>query len=341
MQSSAVNSSNDKETARSITFAEAVREALSQEMREDQDVFILGEDIGVYGGAFGVTRGMIEEFGPERIRNTPISEAAITGAAIGSALTGMKPVVELQFSDFITIAMDQLANQAAKLRYMYGGKGNVPMVLRTPSGSGTGAAAQHSQSLEAWVAHIPGLKVVQPSTASDAKGLLKAAIADPNPVIFYEHKLLYKTEGHVPEEAYTIPLGQADIKREGTDVTIVATAVMVHKALEAAEKLAEEGINVEVIDPRTLVPLDEQTIVDSVKKTGKVIVVHEAVKRGGYGGEIASMIAESEAFDYLDAPVRRLGALPVPVPYNPTLEKATVPQVDDIMQAARDSVHRR
>ncbi|WP_079474719.1 alpha-ketoacid dehydrogenase subunit beta [Marinococcus halophilus] len=341
MQSSAVNSSNNKETARSITFAEAVREALSQEMREDQDVFILGEDIGVYGGAFGVTRGMIEEFGPERIRNTPISEAAITGAAIGSALTGMKPVVELQFSDFITIAMDQLANQAAKLRYMYGGKGNVPMVLRTPSGSGTGAAAQHSQSLEAWVAHIPGLKVVQPSTASDAKGLLKAAITDPNPVIFYEHKLLYKTEEHVPEEAYTIPLGQADVKREGTDVTIVATAVMVHKALEAAEKLADEGIDVEVIDPRTLVPLDEQTIVDSVKKTGKVIVVHEAVKRGGYGGEIASMIAESEAFDYLDAPIRRLGALPVPVPYNPTLEKATVPQVDDIMQAARDSVHRR
>ncbi|SDW44865.1 pyruvate dehydrogenase E1 component beta subunit [Marinococcus luteus] len=341
MQSSAVNSSNNKETTRSITFAEAVREALSQEMREDQDVFILGEDIGVYGGAFGVTRGMIEEFGPERIRNTPISEAAITGAAIGSALTGMKPVVELQFSDFITIAMDQLANQAAKLRYMYGGKGNVPMVLRTPSGSGTGAAAQHSQSLEAWVAHVPGLKVVQPSTASDAKGLLKAAIADPNPVIFYEHKLLYKTEEHVPEAAYTIPLGEADVKREGTDVTIVATAVMVHKALEAAEKLAEEGIDVEVIDPRTLVPLDEQTIVDSVKKTGKVIVVHEAVKRGGYGGEIASMIAESEAFDYLDAPVRRLGALPIPVPYNPALERAMVPQVDDIMQVARDSVHRR
>lgn len=341
MQSSAVNSSNNKETTRSITFAEAVREALSQEMREDEDVFILGEDIGVYGGAFGVTRGMIEEFGPERVRNTPISEAAITGAAIGSALTGMKPVVELQFSDFITIAMDQLANQAAKLRYMYGGKGNVPMVLRTPSGSGTGAAAQHSQSLEAWVAHVPGLKVVQPSTASDAKGLLKAAIADPNPVIFYEHKLLYKTEEHVPEEAYTIPLGEADVKREGTDVTIVATAVMVHKALEAAEKLAEEGIDVEVIDPRTLVPLDEQTIVDSVKKTGRVIVVHEAVKRGGYGGEIASMIAESEAFDYLDAPIRRLGALPIPVPYNPALEKAMVPQVDDIMQAARDSVHRR
>jgi pyruvate dehydrogenase E1 component beta subunit len=341
MQSSAVNSSNNKETTRSITFAEAVREALSQEMREDQDVFILGEDIGVYGGAFGVTRGMIEEFGPERVRNTPISEAAITGAAIGSALTGMKPVVELQFSDFITIAMDQLVNQAAKLRYMYGGKGNVPMVLRTPSGSGTGAAAQHSQSLEAWVAHVPGLKVVQPSTASDAKGLLKAAIADPNPVIFYEHKLLYKTQEHVPEEAYTIPLGEADVKREGTDVTIVATAVMVHKALEAAEKLAEEGIDVEVIDPRTLVPLDEKTIVDSVKKTGRVIVVHEAVKRGGYGGEIASMIAESEAFDYLDAPVRRLGALPIPVPYNPALEKAMVPQVDDIMQAARDSVHRR
>ncbi|WP_415316318.1 alpha-ketoacid dehydrogenase subunit beta [Bacillus safensis] len=323
---------------REISYLEAVREAMSQEMRENQDVFILGEDIGVYGGAFGVTRGMIEEFGPERVRNTPISEAAIAGGAVGAALTGMRPILELQFSDFITIAMDQLVNQAAKTRYMFGGKGKVPLVVRTPAGSGTGAAAQHSQSLEAWMAHIPGLKVVQPSTAYDAKGLLKAAMDDDNPVIFYEHKLLYKTIGEVPEEQYSIPLGKADVKRSGKDVTIVATAIMVHKALEAAKELEAEGIDVEIIDPRTLVPLDEETIIESVKKTGKCIVVHEAVKRGGYGGEIASMIAESEAFDYLDVPIKRLGGLAVPIPYNPTLEKAVIPQVPDIIEAAKELV---
>ncbi|WP_342500909.1 alpha-ketoacid dehydrogenase subunit beta [Bacillus sp. FSL K6-4563] len=323
---------------REISYLEAVREAMSQEMRENQDVFILGEDIGEYGGAFGVTRGMIEEFGPERVRNTPISEAAIAGGAVGAALTGMRPILELQFSDFITIAMDQLVNQAAKTRYMFGGKGKVPLVVRTPAGSGTGAAAQHSQSLEAWMAHIPGLKVVQPSTAYDAKGLLKAAMDDDNPVIFYEHKLLYKTIGEVPEEPYSIPLGKADVKRSGKDVTIVATAIMVHKALEAAKELEAEGIDVEIIDPRTLVPLDEETIIESVKKTGKCIVVHEAVKRGGYGGEIASMIAESEAFDYLDAPIKRLGGLAVPIPYNPTLEKAVIPQVPDIIEAAKELV---
>ncbi|MDR6681071.1 pyruvate dehydrogenase E1 component beta subunit [Bacillus safensis] len=327
-----------KTTVREISYLEAVREAMSQEMRENQDVFILGEDIGVYGGAFGVTRGMIEEFGPERVRNTPISEAAIAGGAVGAALTGMRPILELQFSDFITIAMDQLVNQAAKTRYMFGGKGKVPLVVRTPAGSGTGAAAQHSQSLEAWMAHIPGLKVVQPSTAYDAKGLLKAAMDDDNPVIFYEHKLLYKTIGDVPEEQYSIPLGKADVKRSGKDVTIVATAIMVHKALEAAKELEAEGIDVEIIDPRTLVPLDEETIIESVKKTGKCIVVHEAVKRGGYGGEIASMIAESEAFDYLDAPIKRLGGLAVPIPYNPTLEKAVIPQVPDIIEAAKELV---
>ncbi|KQL48107.1 MULTISPECIES: alpha-ketoacid dehydrogenase subunit beta [Bacillus] len=323
---------------REISYLEAVREAMSQEMRKNHDVFILGEDIGVYGGAFGVTRGMIEEFGPERVRNTPISEAAIAGGAVGAALTGMRPILELQFSDFITIAMDQLVNQAAKTRYMFGGKGKVPLVVRTPAGSGTGAAAQHSQSLEAWMAHIPGLKVVQPSTAYDAKGLLKAAMDDDNPVIFYEHKLLYKTIGEVPEEQYSIPLGKADVKRSGKDVTIVATAIMVHKALEAAKELEAEGIDVEIIDPRTLVPLDEETIIESVKKTGKCIVVHEAVKRGGYGGEIASMIAESEAFDYLDAPIKRLGGLAVPIPYNPTLEKAVIPQVPDIIEAAKELV---
>ncbi len=325
---------------REITYLEAVREAMSQEMRRNEDVFILGEDIGVYGGAFGVTRGMIEEFGTDRVRNTPISEAAISGTAVGAALTGMRPIVELQFSDFITIAMDNMVNQAAKIRYMYGGKGKVPMVLRTPAGSGTGAAAQHSQSLEAWMTHIPGLKVVQPSTAYDAKGLLKAAIDDDNPVIFYEHKLCYKTKGDVPEEQYSIPLGKADVKREGTDVTIVATAIMVHKALEAAETLSKEGISAEIIDPRTLVPLDEETIVGSVRKTGRVVVVHEAVKRGGFGGEIAGMIAESEAFDYLDAPIKRLGGKPVPIPYNPELEKAAIPQVDDIIQAVKETLNR-
>lgn len=281
------------------------------------------------------------EFGPERIRDTPISESALAGSAVGAAMTGMRPIVELQFSDFITIAMDQLVNQGAKIRYMFGGKARVPMVVRTPGGSGTGAAAQHSQSLEAWMAHIPGLKVVQPATPYDAKGLLKAAIDDDNPVIFYEHKLLYKTKGPVPEEPYAIPLGQADIKREGTDITVIATSIMVHRALEAAETLSREGISVEVLDPRTLVPLDEESIVQSVKKTGRVLIVHEAVKRGGFGGEIAGVIAESEAFDYLDAPIRRLGGAAVPIPYNPVLERAAVPQVEDIVQAVRELVHKR
>ncbi|MDO6451215.1 alpha-ketoacid dehydrogenase subunit beta [Oceanobacillus profundus] len=326
---------------REITYLEAVREAMSIEMRKNDDVFLMGEDIGVYGGAFGVSRGMIEEFGPERIRNTPISEAGIAGAAVGSALTGMRPIMELQFSDFITIALDQIVNQAAKLRYMYGGKGKVPMVVRTPSGSGTGAAAQHSQSLEAWVTHIPGLKVVQPSTAYDAKGLLKAAMDDDNPVIFYEHKLLYKTSSEVPEEEYSIPLGKAEVKREGTDITIVATAIMVHKALEAAAELEKEGISVEVVDPRTLVPLDTETIIESVAKTGHLVVVHEAVKRGGFGGEIASMIAESEAFDYLDAPIKRLGGVETPIPYNPELEKAAIPQVPDIVNAVKETLTKK
>ncbi|MUG72353.1 alpha-ketoacid dehydrogenase subunit beta [Paenibacillus validus] len=323
---------------RKITYLEAIKESMSQMMRENEDVFVLGEDIGVYGGAFGVTRGMIEEFGPERIRNTPISESAIAGAAVGAALTGMRPILELQFSDFITIATDQIVNQAAKIRYMYGGKGKVPMVLRTPAGSGTGAAAQHSQSLEAWMAHIPGLKVIQPSTAYDAKGLLCAAIEDDNPVIFYEHKLLYRTMDEVPEEAYTLPIGKADVKRQGTDVTVVATSIMVHRALEAAGQLEKEGIQIEVIDPRTLVPLDIETVVESVKKTGRLIVVHEAVKRGGFGGEIVSQVMESEAFDYLDAPIQRLGGLDVPIPYNPIMEKKAVPQVDDIVQAVKKAL---
>jgi pyruvate/2-oxoglutarate/acetoin dehydrogenase E1 component len=320
---------------REITYLEAVREAMSQMMRENEDVFVLGEDIGVYGGAFGVTRGMIEEFGPERIRNTPISESAIAGAAVGAALTGMRPILELQFSDFITIATDQIINQAAKIRYMYGGKAKVPMVLRTPAGSGTGAAAQHSQSLEAWMAHIPGLKVIQPSTAYDAKGLLRAAIEDDNPVIFYEHKLLYKTKSDVPEEPYSLPIGKADVKRKGTDVSVIATSIMVHKALEAADLLEKEGISVEVIDPRTLVPLDIATIAESFKKTGRLVVVHEAVKRGGFGAEIVSQVMESDAFDYLDAPIQRLGGAAVPIPYNPLMEKKAVPQVEDIVNAVK------
>ena len=320
---------------REITYLEAVREAIAEAMREDEDVFLIGEDIGVYGGAFGVSRGLIEEFGPERIRSTPISESAIAGTAVGAAMTGMRPIFELQFSDFITIALDQIVNQAAKIHYMYGGNANVPLVMRTPGGSGTGAAAQHSQSLENWTAHVPGLIVIQPSTAYDAKGLLHAAIENNNPVMFYEHKLCYRTKGDVPEGKYTNEIGKADVKREGTDISVVATGIMVHKALEAAEILAAENINIEVVDPRTLVPLDKETIINSVKKTGKALVVTEAVKRSGFSAELASVIAEEESFDYLDYPLVRLAGLEVPIPYEPNLEKKAVPQVEDIVAACR------
>src|SRR5690625_3548906 len=320
---------------RKITYLEAVREAIRQEMNRNDKVFLLGEDIGVYGGAFGVTAGLLEEFGDKRVRDTPISELGITGVAVGAALTGMRPIVDIQFSDFLTLALDQVVNQAAKIRYMYGGKGSVPLVIRTPSGSGTGAAAQHSQRLEAWMTHIPGLKVVQPATAYDAKGLMKSAIKDDNPVLFYEHKLLYKSIDDVPVESYDIPLGKADIKRAGQDATVVATGSMVHVALQAAKQLEKAEINVEVIDPRTLVPLDEQTIIHSVQKTNRLIVVHEAVKRGGYGAEIASMIAE-KAFHHLHAPIKRLGGQPIPIPNNKKLEAAAVPQVDDIVLAVKE-----
>lgn len=323
---------------RKITYAEAIKEAMIQEIKANEDVFTLGEDIGIYGGAFGLTNGMVEELGPDKVMSTPISEIAITGVTVGAALTGMRPILELQFSDFMTCAMDQIVNQAAKLRYMNGGKGSIPIVIRTPGGSGAGFAAQHSQSLEAWMAHIPGLKVVQPSTPYDAKGLLKAAVDDNNPVIFFEHKLLYGMKGEVPEESYSIPLGKADIKREGSDVTVIATSIMVQRSLQAAEELAKEGISVEVIDPRTLVPLDIETIVESVKKTNRAVVVHEAVQRGGYGAEIASLINESEAFDYLDAPVTRLGGKAVPIPYNVNLEKKAVPQVEDIIKAIKSTM---
>lgn len=321
---------------REITYAEAVREAMSEAMRENQDVYLLGEDIGIYGGAFGVSRGMVEEFGEERIRSTPISESAIAGAAVGSAMTGMRPIFEIQFSDFITIALDQIVNQAAKIHYMYGGKATVPLVMRTPGGSGTGAAAQHSQSLENWTAHIPGLKVVQPATAYDAKGLLHAAIEDNNPVMFYEHKLCYRTSSDVPEGKYTIPLGVADVKRTGADISIIATGIMVHKALEAAENLQKEKIDVEVVDPRTLVPLDKETIINSVMKTGRALIVTEAVKRSGFSAELSGVIAESEAFDYLDAPIIRLAGKEVPIPYQPELEKLAVPQIEDIEAACRE-----
>ena len=319
-----------------ITYAQAIKDAMSEEMRRDPKVFILGEDIGAYGGAFGVTRGMIEEFGAERVRDTPISEAAITGAAVGAAMTGMRPIVEIMFSDFITIAMDQLVNQAAKARYQFGGQTSVPMVLRTPEGSGTGAAAQHSQSVEAWILNVPGLRVVAPCTPGDAKGLLKASIRDNNPVVFLEQKLLYRTKGEVPEGEHIVPLGKADCKREGKDLSIITYGRMVQRSLEAAAVLAKEGIQLEVIDLRTLRPLDTATIVASAKKTGRVLVVHESCQFAGFGAEVAASICDSEAFFYLDAPVRRLGGRDVPIPYNKHLEENVVPTVERIAQAARD-----
>ncbi len=324
-----------------ITYAEAIRSALRQEMTRDPRVFLIGEDIGRYGGAFGVTYGLLDEFGPERVRETPISEATIVGAALGASLLDMRPVAEIMFMDFILLAMDQLINQAAKARFMFGGKASVPMVVRMASGSGTGAAAQHSQSLESLLAHIPGLKVVIPSTPADAKGLLVSAIRDPNPVCFVEHKLLYKTRGPVPDGEYTIPLGTADVKRPGVDVTVVAGGVMVPRTLAAAERLAQEGIEVEVLDPRTLRPLDVDTIVGSVRKTGRMLVVHEACQTGGWAGEVIASVAASEAFAYLDAPLRRLAGADVPIPYNRHLERAAVPQQDDIEGEIRALVQAR
>ncbi len=281
---------------------------------------------------------MLEKFGPERIVDTPITELGIAGAATGAALIGMRPIAEIMFMDFMTLASEQLVNQAAKLRFMFGGHATVPMVLRTPAGSGTGAASHHSQSLENWFVHVPGLKVVMPSTPYDVKGLLLASIRDNNPVVFVEHKLLYKVKGPVPEELYTIPLGSAEVTRAGRDLTIVATSIMVTRSLAAAEELAKEGIEVEVVDPRTLKPLDLPTIVQSVQKTGRVLIVHEAAKTGGYGGELAAALAESEAFGYLDAPIVRLAGRDMPIPYNRKLELHTVPQVEDIVEKARQLV---
>jgi pyruvate dehydrogenase E1 component beta subunit len=326
---------------RHISYSQAIQEAMAIALEMDSRVFLMGEDIGVYGGAFQVTGDLIERFGEERVIDMPISELAGAGVAIGAAVTGMRPIFEFQFSDFATLAMEQIVNQAAKMRFMLGGEVSVPVVMRFPAGSGTGAAAQHSQSLEAWLAHVPGLKVVQPATPHDAKGLLLAAVADPDPVMIFEHKLLYKMKGPVPDGYYTVPIGKAEVRRVGRDLTIVATSIMVHKALEAAEALAAQGIDVEVIDLRTIRPIDRETVIDSVKKTTRLICVYEAVKTLGIGAEVSAMVAESEAFDYLDAPIIRLGGADSPIPYNPDLEKAVVPQVPDIVAAARDLVSGR
>jgi pyruvate dehydrogenase E1 component beta subunit len=316
-----------------INMRDAIHDALHEEMARDETIYILGEDVIAHGGPYAITRGIAEKF-PGRIRQTPISEAGIVGTAVGSALCGMRPVVEIMYVDFITCAMDEVVNQMAKVRYMFGGQTDVPVVLRLPSGSARLIAAQHSQSLEAWFTHVPGLQVAVPSTAYDAKGLMKSALRGRDPVIFIEYKRLYTEEGEVPEEEYTIPFGQADVKRQGRDATIVATGPMVNKALEAAQTLSQEGIEVEVIDPRTLVPLDKAAIFASVEKTNRVVVTDEEVRRGGSGAEIASLIAE-ECFDSLDAPVKRVAAADVPMPFSSELEKLVLPKAEDLVAAVR------
>jgi len=320
---------------REITFAEAVREALAEEMRRDSRVCIFGEDVAEAGTPFKVLSGLVEEFGAKRVIDTPISEAGFTGLAVGAAMTGMRPVVDIMFGDFITLTMDQMVNQAAKVHYMSGGKWKVPMVMRTTLGAARRSAAQHSQSLHAWFSHVPGLKVVMPSTPYDAKGLLKTAIRDENPVVFFEDKMSYKLKGPVPTEEYTIPFGVADIKREGSDITIVGTSSMVQVALGAAAQLEEIGISAEVIDPRSTWPLDESTLIESAKKTSRAIVVDEGYGRYGVAAEIAAVIAEG-AFYNLDGPVRRVGAMHVPIPFSPPLEDATVPSEKSVFELARE-----
>ncbi len=322
---------------REITYAEAINEAMSEEMRRDENVFFIGEDIGEYGGAFGVSRGMIDEFGAERVRDTPISESGIVGCGVGAAMTGMRPIVELMFSDFISVSFDQLANQAAKTRYMFGGQASIPMVVRAPIGSGTGAAGQHSQSVEAWICNVPGLKVVTPSTPYDAKGMLKAAIRDNNCVVFLEQKLLYRTKGEVPKEEYVVPLGKANVTREGKDLTLITYGRMVQRCIEVAENV-KDRVDVEVVDVRSLVPLDKETLIASAKKTGRVLIVHEACQTGGYGGELVATIADSDAFFHLDTPIRRCCGLDVPIPYNPVLEASVVPTVDAITEAIKGMI---
>ncbi|HEY5557449.1 alpha-ketoacid dehydrogenase subunit beta [Acetobacterium sp.] len=317
-----------------ITFLDAIKEAMRREMKKDESVYVLGEDVGCFGGCFGATAGLFDEFGDKRVKDTPITEGAIIGCAVGSAATGLRPVAELMFSDFCTVAMDMIVNQAAKMRYMVGGKITLPMVIRMPLGAGVSASAQHSQSLEAWFTHIPGLKVVYPTTPEDALGLLMTSIEDDNPVIFMEHKLLYGVKGEVPDDIKPIPLGVARVHRKGTDITVIATGKMVHEAIEAAEQLSKEGISVEVLDPRTLYPLDKKAIFESVEKTHKVLVITEENKRGGYGGEISAMISE-ECFDSLDAPVVRIGALNVPIPFAKCLEEVVIPNAKDIVNGIK------
>ena len=316
-------------------YIRAIGEGLAEELDRDGNVLVLGEDV-VEGGPFSVTKGLAGRFGTKRIRNTPISESAFMGLALGAAIAGLRPVVEVMFMDFLTVCMDPLVNHAAKMRYMFGGQYSVPLVVLTAAGAGGGAGPHHSQSLEAWFAHIPGLKVVMPSTPYDAKGLLKAAIRDDDPVIYVYHKGLLRQAGQMPEEDFTVPIGVADIKREGTDITIVATGLAVHQALSAAVGLQEAGVSAEVVDPRTISPLDTATIVASVKKTGRLVVAHEAVKGFGIGAEVAAVVAE-EAFDYLDAPIKRIGLPFTPIPFSPTLEAALLPTADDIGRAAREA----
>jgi acetoin:2,6-dichlorophenolindophenol oxidoreductase subunit beta len=318
-----------------VTYREAVRDALSRAMRTDERIFIMGEDIAEMGGSMGVTQGMLAEFGPERVRNTPISEIAIVGAGVGAAIQGMLPVVEIMYEDFLTISMEQIVNQAAKHRTMSGGQIKVPLTIRTQGGAGWSPGAQHAQQLEAWFVHVPGLKVVFASTPEDVRGLLWSSIYDPNPVLFFEHRTLYPIKGEVPDEIEPIPLGKAKVHREGTDVTVVATGRLVHEALKAAEQAESEDISVEVVDPRTLSPLDAPTIVESVQKTTRCVTAHEAVVQGGFGAELAAVVQHG-AFDYLDAPIERVGAKFTPLPFAPVMEDYVVPHASDIL----DAVHR-
>ncbi|MHB1653588.1 MAG: alpha-ketoacid dehydrogenase subunit beta [Desulfitobacteriaceae bacterium] len=322
------------------TYAQAIKDVMAQEMDRDENVFIMGEDVAEAGGVFGVTRGLVDKFGKERVRNTPISEAAIVGAGLGAACAGMRPIVELMYMDFTFVAMDQILNQVAKTRYVFGGKAKISLVIRGQQGVGRGNAATHSQSVEAIFMHFPGVKVAMPSSPADAAGLLRTAIRDDNPVLFFEHKALYVTKGEVPDDPeFSIPFGKANVVKEGKDVTIIASLLYVSKALSVAEKLQAQGINAEIIDPRTLVPFDKDTIVNSVKKTGRAVVVHEAHKTCGVGAEISAMITE-EAFKYLDAPVLRLGAKACPLPFNLALENAVVPQEEDIITAVNSVLYR-
>ena len=322
-----------------MTYREAVRDAMSEAMRRDDDVFVMGEDIAEMGGSMGVTQGMLEEFGPERVRNTPISEMAIVGAGVGAAVSGMRPIVEIMYQDFMTLAMEQLVQQAAKHRYMSGGQIKVPLTLRTQGGAGWSPGAQHAQQLEAWFVHVPGIKVVFASTASDARGLLWSSIYDDNPVVFFEHRSLYNLKDEVPDEIDGIEIGKARVHREGEDVTVVATGRLVHEALKAAEEAESEGISVEVVDPRTLLPLDEEAIVGSVRKTNRCVVAHEAVVRMGFGAEIAAVVQYS-AFDYLDAPIERVGATFTPVPFAPVMEQYVIPHAEDVLAAVKRTVAR-